>query len=242
MRKPLASKRTGAVAFVGALAMVAGVTAMAVNADASPRNTAPGASTEVVSSDTATLTAGSAKPVKKVRTTPEGLLVTLLSDLPKGRTGHYAGNPASKSGNTVTQLMAQTYLDTGRGPGLLRISIDREAPFRKGRPTKPKTTREDGLTRTSWTQKDGDKATVTRNPGNCIQSLTVALQRPNGTVIQLSVASCLAWDGQQNAPAHRALTQKQALKVINDDRLGLKLPKKLVTEGARRFPNLPAIK
>ena len=175
----------------------------------------------------------------RVEATPGGLLATLLEALPAGKTSHYAGHGAAPPGENFTPLSVQTYLDTGRGPGMLRLSIEQEDPFPKGRPTKPKTTEKYGVTQTSWTQKDGDVVTVSRNPVNCIQSLVVWVERPDGVTVGLHVASCLAFDGQGNTPAPRALTEKQAIKVADDDRLGLKLPKKMVAEGAERFPNLP---
>ena len=225
------------LAVAGTLTVAAAVTGGTLSAQASPLPTTSARQTVVDSQATAH---------KRVAATPAGLLVALLRDLPEGDTSNYAGNAASESGNVVTQLMAQTYLDTGSGPGMLRLAVDYDAAL-KNRPVhKPthKRTKKDkrtGITTTTWTQKDGDTVTVTRIPDNCVQSLVVSVAHTSGVITQLDVASCLAWDGTQNPEATEALTVKQALRVADDERLGLKLPKKLVAEGAERFPNLPSI-
>lgn len=38
-----------------------------------------------------------------------------------------------------------------------------------------------------------------------------------------------------------ALTEKQAIAVVDDERLDVKMPEEVVAEGAKRFPHLPTI-
>lgn len=226
MRNVLRNRRVvGGAAFAGTLAVVAGVSTIAMNTRAEPLPVV----TQVAQ------VASAAPESKLVRTTPEGLLVALLSDLPKGETSNYAGTGASAKGSEVSQLMAQTYLDDGSGPGLLRLSVDEMTTVPGARPSKPLPGSN------SWTQEDGDVITVDRLDDNCIQSLVVTRERPDGVFVQLAVASCLAWDGKENKAAREALTQEEAIAVVDDERLDLKMPEELMTEGAERFPELPTI-
>lgn len=231
MRNLLRNRQAvGGAAFAGTLAVITGVSAIAVNAQAEPLPVVAQAASGATESK-----AGSKVEGKMVGTTPEGLLVALLGALPEGRTSNYAGMGASAKGNEVSQLMAQTYLDDGSGPGLLRLSVDQMTTVPGARPSKPLPGS------TSWKQEDGDVISVNRLEDNCIQSLVVTRERPDGVFVQLAVASCLAWDGKENKAAREALTQEQAIAVVDDERLDLKMPQELVTEGAERFPDLPTI-
>jgi len=177
----------------------------------------------------------------RVEATPEGLLAAFLEVLPDGKTSHYAGGGTAASTGGANPLSVRAYLDTGRGPGMLRLEVwTDDSPVEGGQATSPALG--DGLpAMTSWTQDDGDVVTVSRTPDNCIQSLMVWVQRRDGIVVGLTVSSCLAFDGQHNPAGRLALTEKQAVKVADDDRLGLRLSRRLVKEGATRFPDLPTV-
>lgn len=190
MRNLFGSRKTiSAAAFAGTLAVVAGASAIGLNAQADPLPVAPAS---------ATTQAG-----KLVKTTPESLLLTLLDTLPKGKTSNYAGTAAAtEEDNGFTLLMAQTYLDKGQGPGMLRLSVDPGSTIPGGAPSEPA----EGTK--TWTQEDGDEISVTRLPDNCVQSLVVSRRRADGLFIQLNVASCLpgtqAEQARQDGPDREA--------------------------------------
>jgi hypothetical protein len=171
----------------------------------------------------------------RVEATPEALLAALLETLPAGKTSNYAGLTPVSSAVEETPLTVQTYLDNGKGPGMLRLSVWTQDPSAKGENEHQKPSMK------SRTQPDGDVVTVMRLSTNCIQSLVVWVERPDGTIIQLNVANCLSWDGEQNAEGRRALTEKQAIAVADDPRLGTLVPERFADEGAERFPDLPAM-
>lgn len=168
----------------------------------------------------------------QVRATPEGLLAAVLEALPEGTTSHYAGNGAVSTDVEETPLMVQTYLDDGNGPGLIRLSVWREDPADRVPGSRP---------RRSTTLPDGDKLTVTRLPENCLQQLVVTLERTDRLMVEVSVANCLAWNGTESPEGRMALTKQQAIDLVDDERLGLLIPKRLADEGAQRFANLPEI-
>lgn len=168
----------------------------------------------------------------QARATPEGLLAAVLEALPGGETSHYAGNGAVSTAEEESPLMVQTYLDDGRGPGLIRLSVSREDPAARVPGSRP---------RRSTTLPDGDKLTVTRLPGNCLQQLVVTRERTDHVMVEVSVANCLAGNGTESPEGRMALTQQQAIDLAGDDRLGLLIPKRLVEEGAQRFADLPGI-
>ncbi|WP_433060881.1 hypothetical protein [Dactylosporangium sp. CS-033363] len=114
------------------------------------------------------------------------------------------------------QPMIQVYLDRGNGPGMLRVAVSRAA----------------GGT---------ERTTVSELPDNCVQRTIVTGYHADGLLVQVNVASCLAWDGTQNAPAAQALTVEEARAVAADPRWGLRIDESIETAGAARFAQLPAI-
>lgn len=161
-----------------------------------------------------------------VPATPAGALELLLSLLPPGRTSHYAGT--AEPGLDLLQI--QTYLDTGSGPGMLRLNVDTQVPVTGGHPPA-------GVVRRPL--PDGNIASVLQLPGNCVQRTVVEVTRPNGDVVQINIANCLVWNGNANPPAPPVLTVQQAIAIADDPRWGAKLPKSLVDAGEARFPHLP---
>lgn len=129
--------------------------------------------------------------------------------------------------------MAQAYLDAGDGPGMLRLSVDQQEPVSGPQPAR------EGLR--SFQQEDGDVITVTRNSDNCVQSMVAYRETLDGLLVQLMVSTCLAWDGEDNAEGTSALTEEQAIAVMDDERIGLRLAEDAVKEGAERFSDLERI-
>jgi hypothetical protein len=153
-----------------------------------------------------------AAPVRLVPASTAGLLQLLLSTLPPGATSNYAADPA--------QPMIQVYLDRGNGPGMLRVTVsqdDRPGGVKTGAPT------------------------VSQLPDNCIQRTIVTVRHAGGVMVQVNIASCLAWDGQQNQPAPQALSVEEATAVAADPRWGLKIEESLEAAGAEHFGPLPVI-
>jgi hypothetical protein len=150
---------------------------------------------------------------RQVNATSAAMLELLTRVLPAGRTSNYGVA-------TGDDLHVQLYLDRGRGPGMIRVSMSKGAP-------------PPGY--------GGDMAqlTVDHLADDCIQNTVVDAYRPDGTVVQVDVATCLAWDGIQNKPARAALTTEQAVKIAVDSRWGMTMDADLVVTGAKHFPRLP---
>jgi hypothetical protein len=186
-------------------------------------------------------------------TTPEGLLTLLLDDLPAGKTSHYAKSDPSVKGKKGWQYedMAQVYLDSGKGPGMVRLFVAAPEPkVPKMTPAQQKQrdaiiasvekdTVPGSLVTTKSTLPDGRQVTVNLHKGNCIAGLQVSVARENGWSVLVQVSTCLAWNGTANKPGRAALTQEQALKIAADPRIGTTLPAEAVAQGAKDFPHLP---
>jgi len=150
----------------------------------------------------------------QMKATSAAMLHLLTTLLPPGRTSHYAVAADD-------HLHVQLYLDDGAGPGMVRVSVGQaSAAARKAAAARGgKTT-----------------VTVTHAEGNCVQDTVVGAARPDGTVVQVDVATCLAWDGTSNPPARPALTEAQAVRVAADPRWGVTMDGQLVALGAKQFP------
>jgi hypothetical protein len=166
--------------------------------------------------------AAAAAPAGRTAATPSAVLEVLLKDLPEGRTSHYA-----KAANG--DLHVQAFLDDGSGPGLVRLALLPGTHFQAPPEAQDQRT---------WTLPSGNLATVSRVPGDCLQSLHVHVQRTDGLVASVDVGSCLAWSGFRLGHGRIALTQKQALAIADDPRLGLDMSSQLVKSGAKRFQHL----
>jgi hypothetical protein len=194
----------------------------------------------------------------RIPATAPGLLVLLLSLLPQGSTGHYAASPGG--------LLVQTYLDTGGGPGMLRVGVARMPPgtypgqpvyaakvptycaklwWPACAPLAPPTdapAMADRPTDKVLKLSGGALLRIIDVPGNCVQRRIVAVERADGIIVQINIATCLAWDGRQNPPAPMALTDEQATAIAQDRRWGTSLAQSLVRAGAITFPRLPLIR
>jgi len=144
--------------------------------------------------------------------TRQAMLELLSQLLP----GYQLSDFRSPSGN----LQVQLYLDDGDGPGMLRVTVD-------------------GPAAAANRDRDGEpKISVESFPGNCIQSVVLVADWPDGTTVKIEIATCLAWDGTQNKPARAPLSIQQATKVAIDPRWGTYMDAGLVEAGAKSFPSV----
>jgi len=205
-----------AIGFAGRGVTPAPRPGMPAAAALSPGSVPPVAATPTAAAATRTLTVLSGTQRAggiQMKATSAAMLRLLATLLPAGRTSHYAVAADD-------HLHVQLYLDDGAGPGMVRVSVSRP-PAATGRPP----TR--GATAT---------VTVTHIPENCVQDTVVDAAWPDGTVVQVDVATCLAWDGVRNPPARRALTEAQAVRIAADPRWGVTMDRQLIVLGAQQFP------
>ena len=148
---------------------------------------------------------------EQVRATPEAMLALLEELLPAGRT-----SAPAKTG--PRDLHVQLYLDRGKGPGMIRVSVsgDPRSGPRTGTPA----------------------VTVDSPPDNCTQSTVARARWPDGLTVQADLATCLAWDGRRNPPAPQALSKDEASAIVADPRWGTTMDARLVRAGAERFPRV----
>ena len=142
------------------------------------------------------------------------MLHLLLQLLPPGRATHL-GAAADDD------LQVQLYLDDGSGPGLVRVGVEKNGPIADEPP------------------REGTvSVTIRHMPDNCLQGTVVDAAWPDGTLVQVDVASCLDPSGPPTRPA---LTVDQAVSVAADPRWGVTMDRALIAEGAQQFPTLPVL-
>ena len=66
------------------------------------------------------------------------------------------------------------------------------------------------MTRACATLPGGVNVLTTRISDNCIEPLVIDVDHGDGTVVEIDVATCLAWNGHSNPPTHMAVTAAQA--------------------------------
>jgi hypothetical protein len=92
------------------------------------------------------------------------------------------------------------------------------------------------MTRTCSTLPSGATVLTTRISDNCVEPLAIDVDHGDGTVVQINVATCLAWNGSSNPPARMAITAAQAEQIAANPAWGaFKMDAALVRASASRF-------
>jgi hypothetical protein len=143
------------------------------------------------------------------KATPTAMLHLLTTLLPPGRTSHYA---VARDDDLHVQL----YYDAGYGPSMLRAQVARK---------------DTGVARGS-----AAKLTVTHVPDDCVQDTDVRATWPDGTTVQLDIATCLEFDGRTDPPAKAQLSEAEAALIVADNRWGVTMDAGLVDQAAAEFP------
>jgi hypothetical protein len=165
-------------------------------------------------------------PGPKAPTTFAATLDELLKLLPPGATSNYA----------FIGPGAQTYLDGASGLGMIRIFLLKGSL----NPDACTSAVPSDMTRTCSTLPSGAPVLTTRISDNCIESLGIDVDHGDGTVVQIDVATCLAWNGHSNPPTHMAITAAQALQIAANPAWGAgQMDAALVRDAASRFAGLP---
>jgi hypothetical protein len=165
-------------------------------------------------------------PGPKAPTTSAAILDELLKLLPPGAT----------SNDAFFGLGAQTYLDGASGLGMIRISLYKGS-LNPGACTSAVPS---DMTRTCSTLPSGATVLTTRISDNCIEPLMIDVDHGDGTVVEIDVATCLAWNGHSNPPTHMAITAAQALQIAANPVWGAgQMDAALVRDAASRFADLP---
>jgi hypothetical protein len=171
-------------------------------------------------------------PGPKAPTSAGAVLDELLKLLPPGATSNYAlYNEGSED------LGAQTYLAGASGVGMIRIHLASGSL----NPDACDGALPSDLTMTCGTLPDGAPVTVAKISDNCIQSASIDVDHGRGTVVQIDLATCLAWNGTSNPPSPMAITIAQAEQIAANPAWGIaEMDAALVQDAATRFSAVPA--
>jgi hypothetical protein len=158
----------------------------------------------------------------KAPTSSAAILAELLKLLPPGATSNY-----SFSGGG-----AQADLDGASGLGMVRVDLYKGSV----NPDACTSAVPSDMTRTCSMLPSGARVLTTRISDNCIEPLMIDVDHGDGTVVEIDVATCLAWNGHRNPPTPMAITAAQALQIAANPAWGAaKMDAGLVTASARRF-------
>jgi hypothetical protein len=165
-------------------------------------------------------------PGAKAETSNAAILDELLKLLPPGATSNYAFYGGG----------AQTYLDGANGLGMIRIFLYKGSL----NPDACTSAVPSDMTRNCSTLPSGATVLTTRISDNCIEPLAIDVDHGDGTVVQIDVATCLAWNGHSNPPTHMAITAAQARQIAANPAWGAgQMDAALVRDAAIRFADVP---
>jgi hypothetical protein len=166
-------------------------------------------------------------PGRKAATSSAAVLDELLKLLPAGATSNYA---------YYFGLGAQTYLHGANGLGMIRIALYKGSLNRDACTSAVPS----DMTRTCSTLPSGATVVTTKISDNCIEPLVIDVDHGDGTVVQIDVASCLAWNGHRNPPAHMAISAAQAQQIAANPAWGAgRMDAALVHHANSRFAGIP---
>src|SRR5215469_1287065 len=169
----------------------------------------------------------------KAPTTAGAILEELLRLLPPGATSNY-----SDFNNGPNDMGAQTYLAGASGVGMIRIRLMGNVSVN---PEACGGTLRSDMTVTCGRLAGGAPVAVSRISDNCIQSASIDVDHGLGTVVQIDLSTCLAWNGTSNPPSPMAITVTQAAQIAANPAWGtLTMDAGLVQDAAGRFANVPA--
>ncbi|MBL7257874.1 hypothetical protein [Paractinoplanes lichenicola] len=214
-RRPVVADPGGAQPALPATAVSPSVSALARAAQKSPGSVPVAPTPPATTAPERSLAVHSgieraAGPRKKATT---GAMLHLLTELlPPGKTSH-AAVAADED------LHVQMYLDRGDGPGMLRLTM--------------------GQLPAGGTRGGTASVSIIPVPDNCRQSYVVISRWPDGTSVQIDVASCLAGTGRVDPPGREVLTPDEAAAIAADPRWGLVMDADLVDRGDKEFGKVP---
>ncbi len=229
------------------------------------RSAAPGAAPLrgpvplLVASSTSTAIRQPAGP--KLPVTDAAVVEQLARLLPRGRTSGYAGGPKEQG----RYAFGQIYLDTGKGPGMIRAFVyrgglspqacgaDYDGALRRKEAAILKQARTEleraTLRRQFAAMAKGNRPTCRDLPsgGRAVISKerdgtsTVSVDHGNGVVITVFTATWLAWNGRENPAGTVALTPEAVLTIAAYPGWGARMDSALVKKAAADYPSLPTV-
>jgi hypothetical protein len=200
----------------------------------------------------------------KLPVTDAAVVEQLTRLLPKGRTSGYAKGLQEKG----RYAFGQVYLDTGKGPGMVRAFVYKGGLGAQACSTKPtahfvamlKSVRDRTL-KGAKTQDERkqielwfEKRSTQKLPG--CRDLPgggrayvegdsiggeVTVDHGNGVTVDILTTNWLAWSGKENPPGTVALTPAQALKIAAYPGWGAKMDASLVRKATKDYPSLPTV-
>lgn len=203
----------------------------------------------------------------KLPVTDAAVVEQLARLIPKGRISGFAKG-SSMAGQYA---FGQIYLDTGKGPGMIRAFVYKGGLSADACSTKPTPhtvaalkAKKDALLKSGGGKTQADrqqieqwfKAKLTQTLPGC-QDLPgggrvqvnphstgdgdVVVDHGNGVTVEIFTTTWLAFNGKGNPPGTVALTPAEALKIAAYPGWGAEMDASLVRKAAKDYPSLPTV-
>jgi hypothetical protein len=183
----------------------------------------------------------------KLPVTDAAVVEQLARLIPKGRISGFAKG-SSEAGRYA---FGQIYLDTGKGPGMIRAfvykgGLSADACSTKPTPLEALKAKKDAVLKAKLTQTlpgcqdlpGGGRVQV--NP-HSTGAGDVVVDHGNGVTVRIFTTTWLAFNGKENPPGTVALTPAQALKIAAYPGWGAQMDALLVRKAAKDYPSLPTV-
>jgi hypothetical protein len=214
----------------------------------------------LAASSTSTVIKQPAGPKSPV--TDAAVIEQLARLVPQGKISGFAGGPRENGRYAFGQL----YLDSGKGPGMIRVFIYKGGLSASACSTKPNTkaeaSKEQAMLKAATSEAakkqirqrfaaimatkrpgchdlpGGGRALVDMKPGS---DGSVTVDHGNGIVVDVFTPTWLAWNGRTNPVGRVTLTPDQALKIAAFPGWGAKMDSALVRKAATDYRSPPTV-
>lgn len=201
----------------------------------------------------------------KLPVTDAAVVEQLARLVPPGRTSGYAKGSKERDRYAFGQL----YLDTGKGPGMIRAFVYKGGLSAQACSTKPNPrlvaamrVKRDQMLKAATTpaarrqiEQWFTRIATMKRPGcrdlpgggralvdtDASGESTATVDHGNGVVVEVFTATWLAWNGRENPAGTIALTPAQVLKIAAYPGWGAKMDAALVRKAATDHPSLPTV-
>jgi hypothetical protein len=227
-----------------------------------PRAGTPQRNPQPVLAASSTSTAIKQPAGPKSPVTDAAVIEQLARLVPKGRISGFAQGPKEAGRYAFGQL----YLDTGKGPGMIRAfvykgGLSEEACDPKA-VDKALESKEKYVLKMAKTEQERrqvrerfEAVKKQKRPGcqdlpgggralvdtDASGATSASVDHGNGVVVQVFTATWLAWDGTTNPPGTIALSRAQVLKIAAYPGWGAKMDSALVEQAATDYRSLPTV-
>jgi hypothetical protein len=156
-----------------------------------------------------------------VAATPRGILDLLLATLPGEQTGAYATDADGA-------LRASMWVIRPHVTGMIRVSVSTYS----GTPGKPPGTDNGNVLGNTTRSATGTVVQIGTDGSDCTKATNVTSYHPDGTLVEVDVATCLVDQDQTKTIGSSGLSIAEATAIADDPRWGVRISTSFNDHGA----------